>query len=73
MSATRSAGVEVAIEGLRRLREDLRTNPDAWQNHSLSDYLEAIEAWLEATKDRAPAQPSWEFVVGLLEVGKIYE
>jgi hypothetical protein len=72
MSTTKS-GVEVALEGLRKLREDLQTNPDAWQNHTLPDYLEAIEAWLEATKDRAPAQPTWDFVVGLLGVGKIYE
>jgi hypothetical protein len=71
--STTNPGVESAIVGLRKLREDLRTNPDAWQNHSLADYLEAIEAWLEATKERAPAQPSWEFVVGLFGVGKIYE
>ena len=49
------------------------SNPDAWENHSLADYLAAIEAWLEATKFRAPEQPSWDFVVGLFEVGKIYE
>jgi len=70
MSTT--AGVEVAIEGLRKLREDLKANPDEWQNHSLDDYLEAIAAWLDATKDRAPTQPSWDFIVGLFGVGKIH-
>src|SRR5262249_52524655 len=43
-------GVESVIERLRQLREDLRNHPDAWQNQTLSDYLEAIEAWLKATK-----------------------
>ena len=72
MNSTRS-GAQSVIEGLRRLRDDFHANPDAWQNHTLDDYLEAIEAWLEATKDRAPEQPSWDFVLGLFEVGRIYE
>jgi hypothetical protein len=72
MTAT-NAGVEALIERIRRLRADLQTNPDAWQNHSLEDYLESIEAWLDATKERAPAEPTWEFVAGMFGVGKTYE
>ena len=32
--STTNPGVETSIEGLRKLREDLKTNPDAWHNHS---------------------------------------
>ena len=66
-------GVMLVIDHLRNLREDLRSNPEAWQNQTLEDYLESIQAWLEATKDRAPNEPTWEFVAGLFGVGKIYE
>jgi hypothetical protein len=65
--------VDAVIERLRELRKDLQDNPDAWQNHTLSDYLESVAAWLEDTKGRAPAEPSWDFVAGLFGVGKIYE
>jgi hypothetical protein len=65
--------VESVIERLRELRKDLNENPDSWQNHSLSDYLESVAAWLEDTKARAPAEPSWEFVAGMFGVGKFYE
>ncbi len=65
--------VECVIERLRELRKDLNENPDSWQNQSLSDYLESVAAWLEDTRDRAPAEPSWDFLAGLFGVGKIYE
>jgi hypothetical protein len=66
-------GVETAIDGIRELRESLRKNPESWQNDTLEAYLEATEAWLEATKNRAPEVPSWEYVAGLFGVGRIYE
>ena len=69
----KSNDVMLLVEQLKELREDLRSNPDAWQNQTLQDYLEAIQAWLEATKERAPCEPTWEFVAGLFGVGKIYE
>jgi hypothetical protein len=71
--STNNTGVEILIERLRELRKDLRDNPEAWQNQTLSDYLESVAAWLEDTKERAPTEPSWDFVAGLFGVGKIYE
>jgi hypothetical protein len=71
--STEKSDVMFLVERLRDLRRDLRDNPDEWQNHTLEDYLEAIEAWLEDTKERAPHEPTWEFVAGLFAVGKIYE
>jgi hypothetical protein len=65
--------IESLIARLRELHADLRQNPDSWENHTLADYLESTAAWLEATKDRAPAKPSWSFVAGLFAVGKVYE
>jgi hypothetical protein len=72
MSA-RKTDVSLVIGRLQELRQDLRDNPGAWENHTLADYLEALQAWLEDTKEGAPAEPTWEFVAGLLGVGKIYE
>jgi hypothetical protein len=72
MSA-KNGDVALVIERLKDLREDLRSNPDGWQNQTLEDYLESTQAWLEATRQQAPAEPTWEFVAGLFGVGKIYE
>ncbi len=72
-TTTTNKGVEALIEGLRQLRQDLQTNPETWQNRSLEDYLESIEAWLDATKERAPVEPTWEYMAGVFGVGKIYE
>ena len=65
--------VEDVIQALHELRRTLRTHPDDWQHETIEDYLEAIEAWLKGAQDRAPARPSWEFVIALFRMGKIYE
>jgi hypothetical protein len=71
--SSEKTGVMFVIESLRSLRQDLRDNPEEWQNHTLGDYLRSIESWLEDTQERAPEEPTWEFVAGLFGVGKIYE
>lgn len=69
----KDSGVQVLIDSLQRLRDDLRDHPEEWENRSLEDYLESVQAWLQATTGRAPGEPSWKFVAGVFGVGKIYE
>lgn len=66
-------GVTGLIESLEALRQSLHDNPDEWQNVTLEAYLEAVQARLESTAGKAPAEPTWNFVVTLFSVGRIYE
>jgi len=70
---TTQSDVTTVIERLRELRQDLLDHPQDWENHTLSDYLESLQAWLEDTRERVPAEPSWDFIANLLGAGKIYE
>lgn len=45
--------------------------PLEWVNPTLSEFLEAMQAW--ATDTRLPEQPSWRFVATLLVAAKGYE
>jgi len=42
---------EDLIRFIRLLRRDLQINKDEWENITLEDYLEAIEAWLNDMTD----------------------
>jgi hypothetical protein len=66
-------GAQILREGIARLIEDLENHPEAWQNLTLPDYLDAIQAWLEDAEESVPEEPSWEFIIKLFRIGKVYE
>jgi hypothetical protein len=54
-------------EFVRALIADLRDKPEEWENHDLTSYLEAVNAWVEDMDgyfknigERTPDQPSWK-------------
>ncbi|WP_159882785.1 DUF7660 family protein [Paenibacillus puerhi] len=59
-------------EFIQSLRIDLRTNNDEWQNLTLDQYLESIEAWVKDTSS-LPEVPNWNILAQIMYVGKSYE
>ncbi|MFN8062024.1 MAG: hypothetical protein U0Q12_22925 [Vicinamibacterales bacterium] len=62
---------------VRQLREDLRQNPQEWQNVSLEAFLEASESWARdsqfgSQQGLLDASP-WAKFATFLYCGKIYE
>jgi hypothetical protein len=62
------------------LREELLTNPEAWENPSLESFLEAMEAWILAmenldrnTDRELPVYPSWSVFAQILYAARSYE
>ena len=56
---------------MREVREDLRTNPDKWENLSLDDFLESLAAWAsDTTHDQSEG---WSYVATLIWAGSRYE
>jgi hypothetical protein len=65
---------------IRRLRQDLMENPEAWENAKLPDFLEALAAWTEDmdgyfrnTGEETPEQPDWQLVGIMLLAARDYE
>jgi hypothetical protein len=65
---------------IQDMLNDLRKNPDAWENASLGPYLEALAASIEDVEqiysergEAAPSQPSWQLVADLLVRASGYE
>jgi len=78
-----ATGADLAVY-LRRLSRHFEAEPDEWQNWKVSDYLDSIAAWLDATptlpearaeRDRelGDEHPTWRGVAILFEIGRIYE
>jgi len=63
------------IQFIKDLRHDLQVNPHEWENLTLEAFLEAMEAWLEDSKDAGflPEQPEWKSLAAILYMGKLYE
>ena len=61
------------IKTIDELRKDLETNSKSWENPTLERYLEAMEAWLEGSRNKDMIQPSWDLVADMLRAAKIYE
>ena len=40
------------IEFLNYLAKDFDENPDEWQNHIISDYLECVASWIKDWGDK---------------------
>jgi hypothetical protein len=62
------------------LRDDLRMNPDEWENLSLDEFLSAMADWVEAmeqyyrnTGRSMPESPTWQMFADILYASKIYE
>jgi len=62
-----------AVKAVGELLEDLRKNPDAWENPTLERYLEALQAWLEDSTGEQDSPPSWDLIVRMLKAARIYE
>ncbi len=64
---------------LTLLHNDLKTNPDAWENVTLDSFLEAMHAWVldsEALRQKtgiAPESPTWRTFAEILSAARIYE
>jgi len=63
------------------LRRHLAEAPDQWENHTLTDYLEAMSAWLlDANKNEGTIAhgilskgPSWRTFANILLAASVYE
>jgi hypothetical protein len=69
-----------AIGVVMAMLNDLRKNPDAWQNASLPDFLESFAAAMEDLDqvyaergEVLPDQPSWRLVAELLVAASGHE
>ena len=65
---------------LEFLSKDRCENGEAWENHTIADYLSSIKSWLEDMEGYyennnlpVPNNENWSFIATLLYVGKIYE
>ncbi len=68
------------INFVHALSEDLRDNPDKWENQSLERFLEALGACVEDMDSyylnqgkTTPKQLDWKVVGDILMAAKIYE
>jgi len=71
---------EKVIAVIHAMVENLRGNPDAWENATLDRFLEALAASLEGVEhayanrgEILPTQPSWQLVAELLVMASGYE
>lgn len=71
---------EDLIKFINHLRMDLKTNNDEWENITLGDYLEAMEAWITVMdgvylnqNQPMPKQPSWKTIADILYASGFYE
>ena len=61
---------------LSELHQDLRQNPDLWENADLERFLEALAAWVAATPTDsrlAPETPQWRTFAEMMLAARIYE
>jgi hypothetical protein len=65
---------------IQALAQDLKANPDDWENRTLPAYLEALADWVDGSeyyyinhKRPVPVAPSWRDVGEMLMAAKMYE
>lgn len=67
------------IAFLEELRGSLETSPQAWENRTLPDFLEGLEAWVRDSSEyfkrhgEPPPQGEWRLVARALAAAAIYE
>lgn len=57
---------------IKSLRTDLKTNEEEWENITLEDYLESMEAWMTDT-NMLSEKPNWKSFTEILLSGRFYE
>lgn len=57
---------------IKSLRTDLKTNEKEWENITLEDYLESMEAWMTDT-NLLSEKPNWKSFAEMLLSGRFYE
>lgn len=62
------------------LADDLRRNPDAWENATLGSFLDALAAWTNDMdgyyrniNEEAPVAPQWKTFADMLAAARVYE
>lgn len=62
------------------LRHELEQEPEAWENRTLSDFLEALAGWTEDMDgyflnrgEEVPQQPTWQTLALMLRAATVYE
>ena len=65
---------EKLLEFLFHLQKDFKENQDEWENITLEDYLESMEAWVNDCEDpEMPKNISWGFIAQVLLAAAHYE
>jgi hypothetical protein len=71
---------EEFVKFISDLINDLKNNPDSWENLNLEDYLVAMQSWLEDvdgweqnTCIHISDMNVWKLMANILYVAKIYE
>jgi len=65
---------------IMQLRQNLKENPEEWENLDLDSFLEAMAAWVDDsdgyfcdTNQKLPKDEEWQLVATVLSASKIYE
>lgn len=68
------------IEFVKLLVQNLKENPDEWENNSLELYLEAVSSWVEDMEGyysnnnlAIPENINWSVFANILMAAKMYE
>ncbi|HDR4592746.1 TPA: hypothetical protein QCR33_002214 [Bacillus cereus] len=71
---------EKLVEFLFYFQKDFKENQEDWENITLADYLESMEAWLndcdgvfQNKGEEMPKDISWNFLAMVLLAGSFYE
>lgn len=71
---------EDLVKFISLLRVDFQNNKAEWENITLEDYLEAMEAWItdmdgyyETTDQPIPKHTSWKVIADILYASSMYE
>lgn len=65
---------------IESMAQELKENPERWENPTLDRYLEALASWLTDSQGyyqnmglKEPVAPSWKDVADMLLAARIYE
>lgn len=68
------------LQFMDTLINDLKVNPDLWENKTLADYLSAIQSWTEDMEGYyinknipVPENISWKIFANILMAATMYE
>lgn len=68
------------VEFISALVQDLRSNPNIWENKTLDNYLEAVQSWTEDMEGYyinqnlpIPQNVNWKILTDILMAARVYE